>query len=222
MHNISSIIEKQIESFLEEKIFTLEKKENGYIFEAFIGHYISKIGKELKNKKISFVSLFDLGFFEQVDKSNLNKNLINEYKDLTINSPSPQFLNENIPHQKQRDILLKIYNKLDLKGNWLKQSINISILNILSQMNEFGIDKKLISQEINQIANEIDTPTDILAKYIKEGFWFDDKIVEKLQNKDLDFELLAKINNNNKIHFNFIQMNDQLNININVPKKLKL
>lgn len=213
------------------------------------GSFAKRIGAELINNNIAFSSLYDIGY-GKFDSTPYNPNpeVENKYTESCKQTPNHIFLQKTLPSNEQKAVLLKVLDKLDLSlcfynplgvdriynDNYDKLN---SIFHLFDDLKNIGLDKVNINDEITNIikngyiSEQISNPN-IAISFINSDFSFDKEFMENhfkkfffthfVSNQEPAYDNLCCTNDQNRIKFNYNDMNSSLPVNNTVIKKNKI
>jgi hypothetical protein len=210
--------------------------------------YAKRIGLEFIKHNLPFSSLYDIGYgkFDSVDN---NYDLQKRYAEACQQTPNNKFLETILSHKEQKHTLLKVLEKIDLflcldnpmgverifYDNFRKLN---SIFAIFDDLQTIGLDKININDELtNQVKkyyfNGVVNNPNVVIAFINQGFSFDKEFMDTHFKKSFfshftnsqtpKYDNLCCTNNENRIKFNYNDLNNSLVINEDtVLKKNKI
>jgi hypothetical protein len=212
--------------------------------------FAKRIGAELIKNNIPFSSLYDIGY-GKFDSTPYNPDpeAENKYTESCKKTPNHIFLQKILPSIEQKAVLLKVLDKLDLSLCYYNplgvdriyhdnfDKLN-SVFHLLDDLKNIGLDKVNINAEITSIVKngyingEISNPN-IAMSFINSDFSFDKEFVENhfkksffthfVSSHEPAYDNLCCINEQNRIKFNYNDINNSLPINDDkVIKKNKI
>lgn len=239
--NTLDILRKFIIELENEFIPSIGFSEDGYQSNFRLGgksSYAKRIGEEFIKHKISFSSLYDIGY-GKFDTVGENPEFQERYVNSCKQTPNYIFLQNILPHNEQKDFLLKLLNKFDLSlcfdnpmGIERISNDNFSKLNsvfaIFTDLRTVGVDKVNINEEITNIIKkhyineEVNNPN-IVINFINAEFSFDKEFMETVFKKSFfthfiasqkdGYDNLCCCNNENRIKFNYNDIDSSLPLN---------
>ncbi len=220
----------------KEVLSNLKKPhKNGYQ-NIYFASYTEKIGKEFKANKISFISRYDEGHgIEDADPE--DKKWSKQYRLFCKTTPSDKFLYNILNKETQKKFLLETFELINFEESLQSYSSATSILHILRDYKDVGVDKMLINNEITQkimnlTESNLDIHSNIIISFIYDGFFFPEEFIEnKFQSSYLQtfghrtdgFQEIVCQNKENKVKYDYVSLTEKLANESNVkPKRAKI
>lgn len=236
---LKEFVQKEVVKYFDEFISKIIKNEFGYYSEKNGLDCAEIIGKKLIKKNIKFESNFDVGYAEDFIPGGkwyeTDKKFAKKYVLICKKTPNKFFLKDKINPIVQKEILLKILEKVDLENLVFSEFHVVSSVRMLLKSGEdVGINHLLINKEVTDL---------IMKKYCKEkfhinmvicfihdGFGFKDEIMNDIKqdyfktfaaNQNDEWKKLEATNHENKINANYLHLS-LLMPSINEDKCAKL
>jgi len=197
--------------------------------------YAKRIGAEFIKYNIPFASLYDIGhgkYDSAVDDSEVQKSYIESCKQ----TPNQNFLKNILPFNEQKNILLKVLNKIDLKllfdnpigeKRFTNEDLNKLnfFFNMIDDLKNAGLDKLHINNELTTLIEshynrgEV-TNHNIAISFIYNNFAFSEEFMNTTFKKAFFthlttsqqhiYDSLCCANNKNSIKCSYYDLNNEL------------
>ncbi len=197
--------------------------------------YAKRIGAELIKHNITFSSLYDIGhgkYDSSIDDSDSQRS----YAESCKQTPNPNFLQSILPFNEQKDILLKVLDKIDLtllfdnpigEKRFTNEDMEktLRFFDLLNDLKNAGLDKLHINKELtNRIeayytSGEVSNPNFAIS-FIYNNFSFTEEFITTTfkdcffkhftASQKNTYDNLCCVNNKNSIKCNYYALNDEL------------
>lgn len=222
-----------LEAHQEVLINLQNPNKNGYK-NIYFAAYTEKIGKEFKSQKISFISRYDEGHGVE-DADPKDKKWSKQYRLFCKNTPSDKFLYNILDQHTQKQFLLEALDLINFEQAMQSYSEATSILHILRDYKDVGINKMLINNELTKKIvdlgeKKLDIHPNIIISFIQDGFFFPPEYIENefkkryiktfVQQNDGFNEIVCQ-NKENEVKYNYMNLTENLPKDF-IPKAKKL
>jgi Holliday junction resolvase len=222
MNHIEHIVKNTVIDIYQNKISSLSFDDNSGYVNFYWGTYAQQIGKELLDNNIPFSSLYDAGYGHDFDKS--DPTWSKQYTAICKKTPNYEFMKAILPADFQKEILLKTLEHFDFNKCLSDYTKANSIIHIVRDYREVGINRLYINDEITEKVTKYSKKNsvhpNVFISFIHEGFFFHEDFLMKTikqsykitfsNSSDNDFNELYSLNEKNKIQYNYLIMNEEL------------